>query len=168
MSLPGETFPFPEHLQELPAQGWTGKQHSHHGPAAAQEAQKCRGGHNVGLKYGLQVGLSPPWAGTGHSDWRLHCLLGGIAQQLALSFHRTQKSPCTRSIMRCNSTTAAKCTYSTHIFQRDARHLTTHCCAKERFSVVNILGKITNFISNVLKQREEDIHKKFVSVYCLG
>lgn len=50
-------FPSPEHLQELPAQG---KQHSQHGRAAAQEAQKCRAQHNVGLKYGSQVALSPP------------------------------------------------------------------------------------------------------------
>lgn len=56
MSLPGETFPFPEHLQELPAQGRIGKPHSQHGHSAAQEAQNCRAQHKSGFEIWVTSG----------------------------------------------------------------------------------------------------------------
>lgn len=108
MSVPGETFPFLEHLQELP-------------PKAGLEAalppwpRCCTGGTELscaaqsGFEIWVTSGSVTPQSRDG--AFRLEAALSaqGITQQLALSFHGTRESPCTRNIMRCDSATAAKC-----------------------------------------------------------
>lgn len=94
------------------AQALTMSPQPHDGRVAADEAHNCHPADNVLLKYGSPVDPFPTriWKRAFRRRAALSAVMHGTAVASVL-FHRTQKLPCTRSVMMCNYTARAKYKY---------------------------------------------------------
>jgi len=94
------------------ARGLTVRPQPHDGRDAADEAQNCHSADNVLLKYGSPVDLFPTriWKRVFRRRAALSAVMHHTAVASVLS-RRTQKLPCTRSVMMCNYTTEAEYKY---------------------------------------------------------